>query len=280
MSTDLRFITHAELALDAAKAEVPSDTAQVFGIPRSGMLPATMIATRLHLPLGMAGSGIVSGGDRMADASVPDGRTLLVDDSLWTGDSMKKAKAVLVARGIPERSIVTCAIYVAPETAHLCDVHVQHVPAPRVFEWNLFNSWATQHLMLDMDGVICMDPVVFDDDGALYASDIATTAPKFLPKTPVRCIATNRLDRWRGVTEAWLSRNGVRYGALHMRPEKTSLERRAAGDPAMFKAALFKQDRDAWLFVESHDVHAERIAGLAQKPVLSMESVSIFAGRN
>lgn len=280
MSANLRFITHAELALDAAKAEVPSDVAQVFGIPRSGMLPATMIATRLHLPLGMVGSGVVCGGDRMANASLSDGRTLLVDDSLWTGRSMKDAKEVLVARGIEEKSIVTCAIYVAPETADLCDIHVQYVPAPRVFEWNLFNSWATQYLMLDMDGVICMDPTAFDDDGALYAADIATAAPKFLPKTPVRSIATNRIDRWRGATEEWLARNGVRYGALHMRPEKTSLERRAAGEPALFKAALFKQDRDAWLFVESHDVHAERIAGLAQKPVLSMESVSIFTGRN
>lgn len=270
---NLRFITHAELALDSARIPVPGDVSCVLGIPRSGMLPATMIATRLHLPLGMVGCNTVYGGSRLADTPAKDGRILLVDDSMWTGASMNDA----VARsGIDRKRIITCAVYASDDAKP--DVFAHVVPRPRVFEWNLFNSWATERLMVDMDGVVCMDPVAFDDDGGLYAADIATAAPKFLPKTAVRSIATNRIDRWRGTTEEWLARNGVKYGALHMRPEKTSLERRAAGTPAEFKAALFKEDREAWLFVESHDCHAERIAGLAKKPVLSMESVSIFAG--
>jgi uncharacterized HAD superfamily protein len=281
VTANLRFITHAELAIDCGCISVPNDVTRVFGIPRSGMLPATLLATRLHLPLGIVGGeAAFGGGDRMAEHEIRDGRTLLVDDSLWTGKSMEDAVRTLVRMGVPAKSIVMCAVYVAPETASHCDVYAHQVPSPRVFEWNLFHSWATHHLMLDMDGVVCMDPQVFDDDGALYVADIATAAAKYVPRSPVRAIATNRISRWRGVTTEWLDKHGAKYGTLHMRPEKTALERRTAGDPAAFKAALFKEDREAWLFVESHDAQAERIAGLAQKPVLSMESVSIFAGRN
>jgi uncharacterized HAD superfamily protein len=274
-TADIRYVSTAELAVACSAVEVPPSVSAVLGVPRSGMLPATLVATRMHLPLGMAGCPTVHGGSRIGDLKARKGRILLVDDSALTGKSMAEAKARLVAGGVAEEDIVTCAIYAAPGVAGI-DLFVEETTPHRFFEWNMWNSWATKRLMSDMDGVICKDPSAFDDDGPLYEKDIATAPPKFVPRTQVRAIVTNRLERWRDVTRHWLNRHGISVGTLVMRPEATAAERRSKGDPAAFKAEAFKADPEAWMFVESHDVHAQRIAAISGKPVLSVESACIY----
>ena len=64
--------TYADLYADtlALIPRLPQIQA-VYGVPRSGMLPAAIIATELNVPLGMVGARGHYGGQRLA-ASVPD----------------------------------------------------------------------------------------------------------------------------------------------------------------------------------------------------------------
>src|SRR5690242_7983600 len=68
----------------------------IVGIPRSGMIPAAMLATHLQLPLadvrGYA-AGIVNG--RSGASERPGKRVLLVDDSANKGAAMARALALL-----------------------------------------------------------------------------------------------------------------------------------------------------------------------------------------
>jgi len=82
---------------------------------------------------------------------------------------------------------------------------------------------------------------------------------------------TNRLERWRGLTEAWLARHGVRCGELAMQPHPTAAARRRAGDYGCFKGERYARS-DALLFVESSEAQARRIHEVSGRPVLSLET--------
>lgn len=275
----LSFVRYADLAHLVNRHAFPPEIKCVIGVPRSGMFPAAMIATRLGVVLGMVGSTVARGGFRVkAEDLKPNDPILLVDDSVRTGASMEEAKHDLVRSGIPESSIRTMAILADPDAVDKVDCHIAEVPTPRIFEWNLWHNDLTAHVMFDMDGVFCFDPPVFDDDGPAYENAIRNAVPRFLPSRPIHSIVTNRIERWRGVTEKWLERHGVEYGSLVMQPFDTAEERRSTSDPAAYKA-LHYGDSAAWLFVESHDHLGSRIAEVSGKPVFSVETSSIFQGR-
>jgi uncharacterized HAD superfamily protein len=275
---NLSFVRYADLARVVGGIPPMPEIRCVVGVPRSGMVPAAMLAIQMGVPLGMAGTGVAGGGARIGgDTKLPDHGILLVDDSILTGQSMREAKAALVDQGVPEHAIQTLAVFAYPGAEDMVDFYSFVLPAPRIFEWNLFNSDLARNVMFDLDGVMCFDPEVFDDDGDEYAAAIRTATPRFLPRRPVHSIVTNRIERWRRETEEWLALHGVAYGDLVMQPFETAAERRERSDPAEYKGARYA-DSEAWLFVESHDAIAEGICGVAKRPVLSIQSYRIFKG--
>jgi hypothetical protein len=269
----LTFKTYQNLYNDTISlllSKVPKDVDVVVGVPRSGMLPATIIATELHLPLGVAtpaGAVIAEGGHRAPRTRYS--KILLVDDSFHVGNSMIRAR-----KYVANHNIVTACVYTSPAGTKHLDIFGEMVPAPRIFEWNLFNSWATTEGMFDLDGVFCQDPPVWDDDGPRYQAALTNAKPLHLPKVPVGAVCTNRIERWRGITEAWLTKHNITTNQLVMQPYKTAAERRAKSDPAQFKLAQF-QKSNAKLFIESHDWQAKVIAR-AGRPVISLESKRVF----
>lgn len=278
------YITYADLArdVDALVSILPRDNiAVVFGVPRSGMIPATMVATALGVPLGMChnGSTKVTGGARIRERGAGGGRLLLVDDSLSTGSAMKAALTDLISMDAPADAIIPAVVYSTPEAdakeIALRYYHGRTVPLPRAFQWNLFGSALIRDALLDMDGVLCHDPEPFDDDGTKYQAAIESAIPLHLPTIPVRGIVTNRIERWRGITHDWLTRHGVEYDELVMQPYPTAAKRRQESTPASFKAAHYFGS-DAGLFIESHDHQAGVIWRHTGKPVLSIESNRVF----
>lgn len=257
--SDLHYVSYDDLVRDTL-GMVPylPRVSAVLGIPRSGMLPATIIATALGVPLGMVGGDLVSGGQRCSQAP-GEGPLLVVDDSYCTGASMREARAKVPGA-------VCVAVYGNPAGTDGVRICARDVPFPRVFEWNLFGSWLAEKAAFDMDGVLCNDPDVIDDDGPGYVECIRNLAPRYLPTVPVRAIITNRLERHRRVTEEWLFIHGVRYGTLVMRPERTAVERRAGTDTGLWKA-VHAGALEVPLFVESHMPQAERIHDRAGIPV-------------
>lgn len=266
------YITYSELcqdALDFAKA-LPRQFVGVLGIARSGMIPATVIAQHWNVPLGsfdtfLATGSFFSGGVRDTQRA-ESGPVLVVDDSIYGGSAMAKARKQWEAAGIVTYTPTWSAIYSLEPGAYGCLTH-KIAPSPRFFDWNWAHHSALPSTMSDIDGILCHDPPVFDDDGVVYEQSIINAVPLYIPTVKVHTLISMRLERWRAITEAWLERHGVQYKSLILCPCKSAAERRAQGGYGEFKAQHYMQSR-CNLFVESDPKQAEVIAKVSGKPVI------------
>ncbi len=105
---------------------------------------------------------------------------------------------------------------------------------------------------------------------ARYLDFLHNAQPRRIPSIPVKGIVTNRLERHRPETEAWLKRHGIQYGTLHMSPHPTFAVRDAAHDAAARKAAIYAADPTVRIFIESDDPQAQEIARRTGRPVFSV----------
>lgn len=285
------YITYAKLAEDcqllikSLPRSAVLDLAGVLGIPRSGMLPATILANHLHLPVIDSYSFVRCGyqfsltGSRVHNR--PQGKTVLVvDDSIYAGSAMAHALSVLTENP-PPINYVLAAIYRCPEKAATVDYYVRNVAKPRYFQWNLMQHPNMGQFMLDMDGVICYDPPIREEDSLDFVPVLAGAPPLHLPAYPAHSICTMRLERYRGLTEEWLARHGVQYGKLLMCDAPTVQERRSRVDYGRWKGTQYR-DSIAELFVESDASQAIGIAYYSRKPVICLGNQEIYqpvAGR-
>jgi uncharacterized HAD superfamily protein len=250
--------------------KLPKDIGVVFGIPRSGMLPASIIATAIGADLAAVGE-VPKVGARGTAFIGKGTKALLVDDSIFGGGAL--ARSIPLMQGY---DYLTCAIYAHPKATNNVDIYAQILDGPRFFEWNFTGIKATEGFMFDMDGVICTDPAVYDDDGVKYMTEIkAGVKPLFIPQVKIHSICTNRIERWRGVTEEWLKKHEVNYGKLIMQPHATAVERRKKSFTPAYKAENFNNS-DATVFVESHKSQAIEIAKRTNKPVLCIETMELI----
>lgn len=240
----------------------------VIGIPRSGMLPATILATQLQLPLGTIESfgsrGILYGrsGERM---HVESARILLVDDTVNHGTAM--AQAVKAVRRHAREITRFCVFGPYRGIEGLVDIFCETVPGPRAFEWNIQKHKRLARWGFDMDGVLCRDPAKAEnDDGPRYQQFMARAEPLFLPRRPIGHVVTCRLERYRNETESWLRKHGIEFGALHMMPFANKQERMAHGGRGQWKAGIVKET-GAEFFIESCPKQAGIIAREAGIPV-------------
>lgn len=267
----MQFKSFADLEKDIKQnllPKLPRTIKTVYGIPRSGMLPASIIATFLGADLAMVG-GIPKSGNRASAFSIKGNEVLLVDDSILSGNSMNQAKAVL------GMDCLTCAVYANSFNTNKVNFVGVIVDGQRFFEWNFLGKLETPQYMFDMDGVLCLDPEVFDDDGSRYENSLINAKPLFIPQTKIKAICTNRIERWRTVTEAWLQKYNVKYDSLYMQQYKTAVERRASSNPARYKAEHYAKSK-AILFIESNDDQAVTINSLTKKPVLSIQKMRVY----
>jgi orotate phosphoribosyltransferase len=264
---------------------LPDDIDVIVGVPRSGLLAGTLLALHMHKPLadvdGLVEGRLYRGGPRCPTEDARKfitsaRRILVVDDSICTGRQLARVKAKMEAH-VAGAQVLYGAVYAAPDAEPLVSSYHDVLPLPRVFEWNLFAGVHTKSFCVDLDGVLCRDPTEAEnDDGRAYETFISTVAPQVIPREPVGWIVTSRLEKYRGLTEAWLARHGIRYNGLIMLdlPDKETRIRLRCH--AAHKAQSF--DRlPASLFVESSERQAVEIARRTGKDVLSMESREIVA---
>lgn len=259
----VRYVRTTELieATRSLQAVVPRTIDAVAGIPRSGLLPATVLATALHLPLfAVTPKGTLAclnTGDRSGGlADTQPRQLLLVDDTAHSGATLQRVK-----QRLPLAEVVTLAVYALPEVSPLVDFYAELLRSPHVLEWNIYSCPWSAHLALDLDGVICEDcPAWADDDGRAYLDWIYTVRPLNLPRyRSVQAIITARLEKYRSQTEAWLAEWGVNYQRLIMGPWPTIAERRSA-DVGSWKAHHVNSLRRVELFIESSEGLARQIS--------------------
>lgn len=286
------FLTVNDLANDAMKLGqmLPHDVRAIVGVARSGMTPANIIATMLHLPLYAVrqtlgdviavGNGWRMGGHRHIDVA-KQSKVAVIDDTSMTGNSFRAIDPIL-KREFAE--YVTGAIYVNPLSNLKPDLYVHQLPWPHLLEWNLFNSVLSPNCATDFDGVICHDCQGWqDDDGKHYRTFIENAIPRYVSrKVPIPLIVTARIEKYREATEAWLRKHGIKWHRLVMHPAK-SLRERNRDDIAAYKAKHFDdwarkhQPRPAPLmFIESDHNQSKRIHELTGRLVVCPSTAKVF----
>jgi uncharacterized HAD superfamily protein/adenine/guanine phosphoribosyltransferase-like PRPP-binding protein len=273
LSTAIRTQLHA----------IPADVDLIVGIPRSGMVPAYQIGLFLNRLVcdieGFLADGAISHGHtRKLGISLNSLRQaqhiLLVDDSIATGGSMQKALARIQESGFTGK-ISTCAAIVAPSHKGSVQVSFITLPQPRLFEWNAFHHACVENACFDMDGVLCVDPTSHDnDDGPRYEKFLSTARPLFRPTLRIGHIVSARLEKYRGLTEAWLAANNISYGTLHLVDLPSKEERIRLGAHCSHKIRVYR-DTGASMFYESDPGQAREIAQGAGKPVLCVGDMSM-----
>ena len=258
---------------------LPDDLDLIVGIPRSGLLAANLLAVHLNLPLtdldGLLEQRVLSGGGRLNRPALLAGpeplKILVVDDIVWTGAQIRKAKDRILEANLPH-DVQYGVVYVQPYSSGLVDHYYEKLPGNRLFEWALLHNQYLHDACMDIDGILCRDTKPGeDDDGPNYRRFLSTVEPAYIPSWPVGWLVTSRLEKYRDLTEEWLARHQVPYGELLMLDLPTAEERRSTNASPQFKAAAYRQT-GAKVFFESSLPEAVQIANLSGRPVYAMDS--------
>lgn len=230
----------------------------VIGIAQSGLLPATMLAAKMRLPLAICDPW----GDGLFFCDEANGSPwLLVDDSTYKGTAMRTAIESIRSPS----PVIPLAIYGHSDSEFPC---LERIDSPRIFEWNWHRHKLIESAALDMDGVLCQDFTLREiEHPQALLMHVEFARPLWLPKHQPRAIITMRLEKHRERTEAWLKRNGVTYEHLIMyggsMEDRTEMDEVARGEWKLDRAA----EVGAEWFAESSPVQARRIG--AGMPCLS-----------
>lgn len=287
MSFNLNYRTYADLTMCIKKNvnKLPSDYDLIVGIPRSGMIPAYMIALFMNKKVCSFDELInrvsPSHGDTRPVNNTNDNITkvLIVDDSVHSGFALKKAKDSLQKSGFRKITFSFLAIYAREESKHLVDYYFEILPSPRVFQWNYMNSFLLKDSCFDIDGVLCVDPTNEEnDDGDRYRSFLLNAKPLFIPSLEIFALVTSRLEKYRSETEEWLKKHGVKYKKLYMLDLPSKEERIRLNAHAKFKAEIYSKLQEAKVFYESSRSQAIYIAETTGKPCFCTETDELFLG--
>ncbi len=260
--------------------QIPREVDLIVGVPRSGMLAASIIALYLNLPLtdidSFVKGQIYEAGDTKHNdswiSSVDEARkVLVVEDSINTGRSIKKVRTKLT-KELLEKSVFY-AVYVTKQGKDFVDIFVKICEQPRMFEWNCFHHQRVNEVCFDIDGVLCRDPSNEEnDDGEKYLEFISTVDPIVIPTFTIGCIITSRLEKYREATDKWLKENGIKYNKMIMMQYATREDRLRAGNHGVFKGQEYKKQHRMSLFVESNAKQAEEISNISGKGVFCTEN--------
>lgn len=261
----------------------PHNADLIVGIPRSGMLPATLLSLYLNKPLTDLDSfikgHIYGAGNRGKTINLTQSDLIIVvDDTISSGRAMKAARLKL-SQAIQGIKIIYSAVYAASEGKSCVDIYCELINGPRIFQWNLFHEI---NLMakscMDIDGVLCPNPTV-DDDGEKYLDYIINAKPLIIPTVEINTLVTCRLEKYRGATEDWLFRNGVKYRNLIMLDLPSRDARLKWGRHGEYKGGVYKQT-NCILFIESSKEEAIKICNESGKQVFCVETLEMFYGRH
>ena len=291
----MKYITVSDLSNTIRKNlwKIPRDIDFVIGIPRSGMLCASLISSYLNVPLidiksFTVGEGIKPyGGGRLLffeKNHIKTGRALVVDDTVYNGSSMNNAKDKL--GNTAEMEFVYMCVYLEGTNGKdAVDIYLEDVrqytkdDLPIVlYEWNIFqhHDCFMRQFLFDLDGVFCVDPPD-ERNEPVYQEYIKSAQPLFIPRTPIGGIATYRLIKNKDVTEKWLSSQGITDNHLFMFNANSWEERNNSNiGPALYKAMIYKQMPNYKLFFESDDRQAQEIFKLSNKPVYCVETNKLY----
>lgn len=265
---------------------IPTDIDLIVGIPRSGLLVANMIALLLNKPItdlnGYIENRLISCGhtkntEELITSCSQAKKVLIIDDSVASGESMSEAKDIINSFRKDGTSYIFACVYICPGKERIVDLYMEVLAAPRMFEWNIFQHPGLKNACFDIDGVLCEDPTVEqNDDGINYIDFIRNATPKIIPSQKIGALVTSRLLKYDTLTREWMKKHDVEYDELVMM-NCTFEERRKKGNHGEFKGEFYKHSKYS-LFIESEPNQAITIQKISHKPVYCVGNGIMYDG--
>jgi hypothetical protein len=260
------FVRTEQLVSDAQRLVEHLDPSieLVVGVTRSGLVPASIVAARLHRPL-MTASHLgrlvdVSQGKRFTGHGAETRHVLVLDGTAALAGTIGDVTP-LIRKRFPRAQITRAVVYAHPHGQHEVDLFWAELAGAHFLEWNWQNAGHGEHCGFDFDGILCRDTT----PGEMRLTDIP---PLYLPRRlPVPLIASGRGEECREASQSWLTRHGVRWERLELRPAHVPFE---AHTIALWKADVFASS-GCTLFAESDPIQARLINERTGKPVLCPE---------
>ena len=260
---------------------IPRDIDLIVGVPRSGMMPANLLALYLNKPYtdlhSFINGYIYKAGARAQFFDESSGRKniLVVDDSVASGRALAEVKDLLKDHS-SRYNIKYCVIYMSPGREKSVDYYFENVALPRYFQWNIMNHTSLEKACFDIDGVLCEDPRPDqNDDGEKYIDFILNAPPLYIPGSKIGSIVTSRLEKYRKETETWLQKYNIKYNELIMLDLPDMKARQQANNHGTHKANAYNS-KPYILFVESELGQAREINRLTKKPVFCTETFEMI----
>lgn len=257
----------------------------IVGITRGGLIPATMAASVLALPLAIVSFDRATGIARWVGEAPAERRLLLVDDSCSTGATMRQARSLLVEQGY---ECLTLTVVHDPEVSEFVPDLSHPMTALFRMPWERGEAtpsaraqraaggegerrlWEAPFVGLDLDGVFLPEipraAYAADLEGTLarrHALEPCVVLPPFAPERAVIITGRPLLDE--AVTREWLGRCGHGGLPIEFRPADVPPE---PGAVAEYKARAATR----WgctHFIESEAEQAVRIAAIAPHLIVS-----------
>jgi hypoxanthine phosphoribosyltransferase len=269
----MNFKTYSDLGNDIRKhigALHALDVDLIVGIPRSGMIPAYMIALGLNLHCtdidsfvrnARLKSGMTRKVSKELETAWDARKILLVDDSIYSGKSMKLSRDSIPTSFTGE--IVELAIYSSIRGRDDIGLYLEFVPPPRVFEWNLFHHPILARSAISIDREVAM---IMNREGGGRKTD-AEMDTDFSPlsATYVHSLVSTGVEAKREEIEAWLAGRGISYDSLVLLSGKRGSEPSPL-EAASEKAGYYKSS-NLDLFIEPEESQALSIFKQTGKPV-------------
>lgn len=266
--------------------KVPADVDLIVGVPRSGMMAAIMLAEVLNKNVAtlddlVAGHTMGCGGRLMLIKKNNGKKVLVVDDTVFQGTSIRKYRHLIAEEHLPFQFIYACVYAEGEHAKEMVDIYFEDIYQPNerlyLYEWNILHHYEhkTKFFMFDMDGVLCKEP---PDERSTqeYEAYLPDALPMVVPTTKLGAIVTYRLEKYRGVTEAWLQKHGIQCGELRMFPAADYIERGKIMNHYQFKGEAYRDAEWAQLFIESCSSQADWINYISHKPVFCYEDGILY----
>lgn len=291
------YITYNDMIKDIKENmwKIPKDIDGVIAIPRSGILPASIIALYFNVPLTTVNifkesktpkeSFLNFGGGGRFSKMISEKREfkkfLVVDDTYYYGNSIKRNKEILSDF---DYDFYYCALYLEgnynENVIFLKDVREIRKLSKigiNLYEWNIFSHQVVHKFLFDIDGVIFYEPPA-DTNKEAYEKYIKNPILKHkvidIGNLPIDFL-TYRLVKYQKETYDSLVNNDIKVGKLHMFNAQT-IEERNKIPSYQFKAYFYKSHDEYLLYVESDDYQAKMIHNISGKPVFSVEKNCIY----
>jgi len=248
---------------------VPANIDIVCGIPRHGMIPASIISEYLGKPLMTPDNDTVWFSARSPRKEYNNPISILmVDDSLSTWNTMKTAQAKIQVI-YPGAEMIIAAPYINEIDIPNIKYHIDYFKTGShpMFHSQLMHDPWLRPMGIDMDGILCEDWSIDWD----YNEFIENTKPYRIPTYNIDFIITGRLEKYRSQTEAWLKRYKVSYDKLIMLPE--------VEDHGVYKARICREN-NIQIYIESSRDQADYINANSNAITICYDSGELFQKSN